>query len=69
MGRSTPTGSYETLLIVLAGSTLGAAALMQLLPRYRIVTRPRSHRDTEITEKFILESETSVASVPLRLRT
>jgi predicted MFS family arabinose efflux permease len=27
-------GSYETLLIVLAGSTLGAAALMQLLPRY-----------------------------------
>ena len=27
-------GSYETLLVVLAGSTLGAAALMQLMPRY-----------------------------------
>ena len=27
-------GSYETLLIVLTGSTLGAAVLMQFLPRY-----------------------------------
>lgn len=27
-------GSYETLLIVLAGGILGAAALMQLMPRY-----------------------------------
>jgi cyanate permease len=27
-------GSYETLLIVLAGSILGAAALMQAMPRY-----------------------------------
>jgi cyanate permease len=28
------TASYETLLVVLAGATLAAAALMQLLPRY-----------------------------------
>ena len=27
-------GSYETLLIVLAGSILGAAALMQAMPPY-----------------------------------
>jgi len=41
-------GSYETLLIVLAGSTLGAAALMQLLPRYPdrdATTWPRRHRE------------------------
>jgi MFS family permease len=34
------TASYQTLLIVLAAGTLGAAALMQLLPAYRPTGRP-----------------------------
>jgi MFS family permease len=36
MGRAfDATGSYETLLVTLAAATLGVAALMLLLPRYR----------------------------------
>jgi predicted MFS family arabinose efflux permease len=41
MGRAfDATGSYETLLVTLAAATLGVAALMLLLPRYRDELRP-----------------------------